>query len=225
MVRIGPGGSNTDAMECITMKIDPMTLMWIQVATGAMGMMTLVYLWRMLLRKFGFVPDIKAHFSPKGGCQDAILAELKKARREILVQAYSFTAEPLALAMVEAKKQGVTVEIVLDKSNELERYSDLKILMDNAMDVKIDHDHAIAHNKIIIIDKATLITGSFNFTNQAEHENAENLMIIKGHPELVTWYRENFFKHREHSKPAQIKEGEVKDRRQPAAAHAAKAAA
>jgi phosphatidylserine/phosphatidylglycerophosphate/cardiolipin synthase-like enzyme len=212
-------------MECIVMKIDPMTLMWIQVATGALGMMTLVYLWRMLLRKFGFVSDIKAHFSPKGGCQDAILAELKKARREILVQAYSFTAEPLALAMVEAKKNGVTVEIVLDKSNELERYSDLKILIDNAMDVKIDHDHAIAHNKIIIIDKATLITGSFNFTNQAEHENAENLMIIKGHPELVTWYRDNFFKHREHSKPAQIKEGEQKDRRQPAPAHAAKAAA
>ena len=74
--------------------------------------------------------------------------------------------------------------------------------------VKIDHEHAIAHNKIIIIDKKTLITGSFNFTNQAENENAENLMIIKGHPELVSWYRENFFKHREHSKPAQIKEGE-----------------
>lgn len=207
------------------MKIDPMTLMWIQFATGAMGMMTLVYLWRTLLRKFGYVSDIKAHFSPKGGCQEAILRELKAARREILVQAYSFTAEPLALAMVEAKKNGVTVEVVLDKSNEIERYSDLKILIDNAMDVKIDHEHAIAHNKIIIIDKATLITGSFNFTNQAEHENAENLMIIKGHPELVAWYRDNFFKHREHSKPAQIKEGEMKDRRQPAAAHPAKAAA
>jgi phosphatidylserine/phosphatidylglycerophosphate/cardiolipin synthase-like enzyme len=202
-------------MESIVMKwpLDPMTLMWIQVATGAMGMLTLMHFWRGLMRKLGFVLEIKAHFSPKGGCQEAILAELKKARREILVQAYSFTAEPLALAMVEAKKNGVTVEIVLDKSNELERYSDLKILIDNSMDVKIDHEHAIAHNKIIIIDKKVLLTGSYNFTNQAEHENAENLMIIKGHPELVSWYRDNFFKHREHAKPAQIKEGEMKDRR------------
>jgi phosphatidylserine/phosphatidylglycerophosphate/cardiolipin synthase-like enzyme len=196
------------------MHIDPMTLMWIQVSTGAMGMLTLVYLFRMAARKLGYIPEIGAHFSPKGGCQEAILNELKAARREILVQAYSFTAEPLALAMVEAKKQGVIVEIVLDKSNELERYSDLRILMENNMDVKIDHDHAIAHNKIIIIDKATLITGSFNFTNQAEHENAENLLIIKGHPELVAAYRENFFKHRDHAKPATIKEGEFKDRRQ-----------
>jgi phosphatidylserine/phosphatidylglycerophosphate/cardiolipin synthase-like enzyme len=200
--------------ECIAMKLDPMTLMWIQVATGAMGMLTLVYLWRGLQRKLGFILEIRAYFSPKGGCQEAIVAEIKKARSEILVQAYSFTADPLTFGLVDAKKNGVTVEIVLDKSNELERYSDLKILMENSMDVKIDHDHAIAHNKIIIIDKKILITGSYNFTNQAEHENAENLMIIKGHPELVSWYRDNFFKHRDHSKPAQIKEGEQKDRRQ-----------
>ena len=82
-----------------------------------------------------------------------ILRELKAARREILVQAYSFTADPLTFGLVDAKKQGITVEIVLDKSNELERYSDLHIFMENGVDVLIDHDHAIAHNKIIIIDK------------------------------------------------------------------------
>ena len=205
--------------------LDPMTLMWIQIATGALGMLTLVHLWRGLLRKLGFILEMHAFFSPKGGCQEAIVAELKKARREILVQAYSFTADPLTFGLVEAKKRGVTVEIVLDKSNEIDRYSDLHFFIENQMDAKIDHDHAIAHNKIIIIDKKVLITGSYNFTNQAEHENAENLMIIKGHAELVTWYRENFFKHREHSKPAQIREGEMKDRRPAAApAHQHKAA-
>ena len=208
----------------MTWPLDAMTLMWIQVATGALGMLTLVYLFRWLARKLGYVLEIQAHFSPKGGCQDAIVREIKAARREILVQAYSFTADPLTFGLVDAKKNGVTVEIVLDKSNELERYSDLHILLEQGMDVKIDHDHAIAHNKIIIIDKTTLITGSFNFTNQAEHENAENLLIIKGHPELISQYRDNFFKHREHAKPAQIREGEMKDRR-PAAAHAHKAAA
>ena len=122
------------------------------------------------------------------------------------MQAYSFTADALCYALVDAKKQGLSVEIVLDKSNELERYSDLHILIENSMDVKIDHEHPIAHNKIIIIDGTTLITGSFNFTNQAENENAENLMIIKGDPALVSRYRENFFKHREHAKPAAIKD-------------------
>jgi len=43
---------------------------------------------------------------------------------------------------------------------------------------KIDSAHDIAHNKIIIIDGAIVITGSFNFTKAAEDKNAENLFII-----------------------------------------------
>jgi phosphatidylserine/phosphatidylglycerophosphate/cardiolipin synthase-like enzyme len=205
----------------MTWPLDAMTLMWIQVTTGAMGMLTVVYLWRITKRKLGFVQQVEALFSPKGGCQAAIVRELKQARSEILVQAYSFTADPLTFALVEMKKAGVVVDIVLDKSNEVDRYSDLHFFIENEMDVKIDHEHAIAHNKIIIIDRKVLITGSYNFTNQAEGENAENLMIIKGNSELVNQYRENFFKHREHAKPALIKEGVVKDRRaqQPAAPH------
>lgn len=192
-------------------------LMWLQVATGAMGMLTAVYAWRILSRKLGYALHVRAHFSPKGGCQDAILHELRKARHEILVQAYSFTADPLTNYLVEAKQRGITVEIVLDKSNEMEKYSDLHILLEKGMDVKIDHSHAIAHNKIILIDKRILITGSFNFTNQAEHENAENLLIIRGHLDLMDVYRENFFKHREHSKPAVMRE--AKDSRSHSETH------
>lgn len=203
----------------MTWPLDPMTLMWIQVATGTSGMLTLVYLYRILSKQLSDEPQTLIFFSPKGGCQEAIVQELKAAQSEILVQAYSFTADPLTFGLVDAKNRGINVEIVLDKSNELERYSDLHIFLENGVDVKIDHDHAIAHNKIIIIDQTTLITGSFNFTNQAEHENAENLLIIKGQPELIQRYRDNFFKHRDHAEPAVIREG-VKDRRQ----HGTKAA-
>lgn len=193
--------------------LDPMTLMWIQVATGAFGTLTLVFLFRALMRRSGKLQHLETYFSPKGGCQAAIVRELMKARSEILVQAYSFTADPLTYALVEVKKQGVMVEIVLDKSNEVDRYSDLKIFLDKGLEVKIDHEHAIAHNKIIIIDQKVVITGSYNFTNQAEGDNAENVVIIKGSPEIVRAYRENFFQHRDHAKPAQLRESESRDRR------------
>ena len=49
----------------------------------------------------------------------------------------------------------------------------------------IDNKHAIAHNKIMIIDQSTIITGSFNFTKAAEEKNAENLLIIRGDDALV----------------------------------------
>jgi phosphatidylserine/phosphatidylglycerophosphate/cardiolipin synthase-like enzyme len=178
---------------------------WVLMATGFTGALTLVFLVRGAYRRLGWVPSLTAHFSPKGGCTEAIVGELKRARREVLVQAYSFTSDALTNELIEAKKRGVDVEILLDKSNEAERYSDLHILVEHGLAPLIDAHHAIAHNKVMIIDRRTLVTGSFNFTNQAEHENAENLLIVKGRPELVQAYRENFAAHKAHSQPAEVK--------------------
>lgn len=180
-------------------------LMWLQMGTGFTGALTLVFLLRAAARRLGHMPHVDVHFSPKGGCQEAILQELKKARREILVQAYSFTSEPLTMALVEAKKRGVHVEVLLDHSNEKEKYSDLKLFLEHGLPPLIDANHPIAHNKVMIIDKKTIVTGSYNFTNQAEHENAENMLIVKGHPELVNSYRQTFLAHKAHCKPAQTK--------------------
>jgi phosphatidylserine/phosphatidylglycerophosphate/cardiolipin synthase-like enzyme len=62
----------------------------------------------------------------------------------------------------------------------------------------IDDAHAIAHNKIIIIDREIIVTGSFNFTKAAEEKNAENLLVIRS-KELARFYIENWTKHRIHS--------------------------
>jgi phosphatidylserine/phosphatidylglycerophosphate/cardiolipin synthase-like enzyme len=185
--------------------LDSYSLMWVQIAVGFTGALTLVYLLRTVARRLGWIIEIRPFFSPKGGCTDAIVAELKKARRELLVQAYSFTSDPLTNQLVAAKARGCHVTILLDKSNETDAHSDLKLFLEHKLDPLIDHDHAIAHNKVMIIDGRTLITGSFNFTNQAEHENAENLLILRGVPEIVAHYRESFLKHKGHCKPAELK--------------------
>src|SRR5947209_3893789 len=139
-------------------------MMWVQMATGFTGALTLVFLYRLAARRFGRLPSFAVHFSPKGGCQDAVVREIKSARHEILVQAYSFTADPLTFALVEAKKRGLHVDILLDHSNEVEHYSDLRIFLDQGLAPLIDASHAIAHNKVMIIDQMVLITGSYNFT-------------------------------------------------------------
>jgi phosphatidylserine/phosphatidylglycerophosphate/cardiolipin synthase-like enzyme len=186
---------------------------WVLLATGFTGAWTLLFLTRLCLRQLGTMPSLEVRFSPKGGCQDTVVGELRNARHEVLVLAYSFTSNAIADALVEAKKRGALVEVVLDKSNEQESYSDLHLLMEQGLAPLIDASHAIAHNKVIIIDQRTLITGSFNFTNQAEHENAENLLVIRGHPELVRLYRENFQAHKSHSKVPTLKAGQTSSRR------------
>lgn len=175
-------------------------MMWVLIATGFTGALTFVFLVRLIFHAFALIPSVAAFHSPKGGCTEAIVREINQARREVLVQAYSFTSKPISEALVAAKGRGVSVEILLDHSNEREDYSALPLLIEHGLTPLIDAHHAIAHNKIMIIDRRTLITGSFNFTHQAEAENAENLLILRGHPELVVAYRQNFFEHKAHSR-------------------------
>lgn len=174
-------------------------MMWLLLATGFTGALTLLFLVRWLHRTLGSVPSVAVYFSPKGGATDAVLRELKTARREVLVLAYSFSSKPIAAALIEAKTRGVQVEIILDRSNEQETYSDLQLFHEQGLAPLIDAQHAIAHNKVMLIDQRTLITGSFNFTHQAEGENAENLLVMKGHRELIRSYRQDFLAHRAHS--------------------------
>ena len=140
----------------------------------------------------------QVYFSPKGGATYAIVEEIGKAKSEILVQAYSFTSKEIAKALVDAHKRGVHTEIILDKSNRSQKYSAADFTHNMGIPTLIDAEHAIAHNKIMIIDKETVITGSFNFTKAAEAKNAENLLILKS-KELAKLYIDNWNKHKKHS--------------------------
>jgi phosphatidylserine/phosphatidylglycerophosphate/cardiolipin synthase-like enzyme len=144
--------------------------------------------------------SVQVYFSPRGECTDAIVSEIDHSKTEILVQAYSFTSSPIAKALASANKRGVKVLAILDKSQRTERYTSATFLTNTSIPTFIDDKHAIAHNKIMIIDKAKVITGSFNFTKAAEEKNAENLLVISS-KELASYYLDNWQKHREHSVP------------------------
>jgi phosphatidylserine/phosphatidylglycerophosphate/cardiolipin synthase-like enzyme len=148
---------------------------------------------------FAFQADItKVCFSPRGGCTDSIVGQINAAKLEILVQAHSFTSTSIAKALLNAYKRGVTVEAILDKSQRKEKYTSATFLVNAGIRTFIDDKHAIAHNKIMIIDKEMVITGSFNFTKAAEEKNAENVLVIKS-KELAKVYIDNWYKHKEHS--------------------------
>jgi phosphatidylserine/phosphatidylglycerophosphate/cardiolipin synthase-like enzyme len=177
-----------------------MSMTWLLLGTGFTGAFTVVFLARLVYHKWATVAQHLAHFSPKGGCTDAVVQEIKKARSEILVQAYSFTSRSIAQALVDAKLRGVHVEILLDASQEKEANSDLHFFVQQGLAPRIDAHHAIAHNKVMVFDHRTVITGSFNFTQQAEEHNAENLLVLRHYTDLAALYRRNFLAHKEHSR-------------------------
>jgi phosphatidylserine/phosphatidylglycerophosphate/cardiolipin synthase-like enzyme len=75
------------------------------------------------------LPPIQVYFSPKGGCTEAVVRELNAAKTSVLVQAYSFTSTPIAKALLEAHKRGVRVQVILDKFQRTEKYSEADFLV------------------------------------------------------------------------------------------------
>jgi phosphatidylserine/phosphatidylglycerophosphate/cardiolipin synthase-like enzyme len=143
---------------------------------------------------------ILVFFSPHGGCTAEIVRELAKAKRQVLVQAYSFTSEPIAQALIAGKQRGADVQVILDKNWPTGAPKVEAELVAAGVPLLSDAQHAIAHNKVIVIDGATVITGSFNFTNQAELMNAENLLVIRS-AKTAALYAANWNAHAAHSHP------------------------
>jgi phosphatidylserine/phosphatidylglycerophosphate/cardiolipin synthase-like enzyme len=157
---------------------------------------------------------VQVYFSPHGGATDAVVNALAQATNSVLVQAYSFTSAPIARALVDAKRRGLEVRVILDKSQRTEKYSEADFLQHEGIPTRIDAEHAIAHNKVMVIDSYIVLTGSFNFTKAAEENNAENLLVLND-PVVAKRYLDNWNAHERHSDLY-----DRENRAQPAPSHA-----
>lgn len=113
--------------------------------------------------------EVTVHFSPRGGCEAEAVDRIAHARAEVLVQAYSFTSRPITEALIAAQRRGVSVQVILDKRWNASAKSGKAALIAAGVPVFIDGTHPIAHNKVMVIDAALVLTGSFNFTADAEN--------------------------------------------------------
>ncbi len=159
---------------------------------------------------FGFAvaPDVgranvhaQAFFSPKGGCTGAIVKAIGAATNSVDVEAFEFTSKPIAHALMDAQGRGVAVRVVLDERASHQRGCVGQALKHAGIPVWLDARHAIFHDKVMILDGSTILTGSFNFSSNAEYHNAENLLVLSGAGELAKTYETDFQTHLAHSSP------------------------
>ncbi len=137
-------------------------------------------------------------FSPDGGFADVVIKHISEARSEILIQSYYFGSFPIAQALIKAHKKGVKVAIIVDKADRVEGVTPGIQMSQEGIPVFLDNKHSIANNRVMIVDKKILFTGSFDFNKASEQMIADNLLVVES-PELAILYRENWLKHREHS--------------------------
>ncbi len=132
-------------------------------------------------------------FSPGGGATELIIKTIGAAKQSIRVAAYSFTSRPIAKALIEAHQAGIDVKVVVDRGQiEKGSHSVMPIIALAKIPVRVDTEHALQHDKYMIIDGSTVQTGSFNYTAAAEQRNSENVLVLWQAPELARLYGENW---------------------------------
>jgi phosphatidylserine/phosphatidylglycerophosphate/cardiolipin synthase-like enzyme len=132
----------------------------------------------------------EVYFSPNGGCQDAILSQLRSARRSIDLAIYSFTVNRIALVLDSAAKRGVKVRVTMDRQQAASSKS-VAALLAKKLPVRIGAGGGYMHNKFAIIDDSVCITGSYNWSDAAELKNDENLLVLVS-PALAKAYEDRF---------------------------------
>lgn len=147
---------------------------------------------------------VQACFSPQGNCSAHILREIAQAKKEMLVAVYAFTNDELAGALVQAKKRGVAVQVVIDREfdarteNSKGKFFEAnKIPLRRLSGTKSksqEREAGLMHQKFAVIDRKTVFSGSYNWTHSAENFNDENLLLFRDAGPLAEEYRQVFMR-------------------------------
>lgn len=136
-------------------------------------------------------------FSPEGGTLDAMLEAAGGARERIHFMVFSFTERKLEAALVRKLREGLEVEGVFD-SCLVDEWSAFNALRAAGVPVREDGNQALLHHKVAVLDGRTVITGSFNFSENAERHNNESSLFIES-PAIAAAFEQEYARVREAS--------------------------
>lgn len=131
-------------------------------------------------------------FSPGGSALTVVMKAISSARSTLDVACYEFTSRDIAEAIETAAHHGVKVRIVADYKSSHDRYSQISILRDAGIPIRLDDRYSIHHHKFMVIDSVSVETGSFNYTTAAIKHNAENALVLWNVPSLALEYETEF---------------------------------
>ena len=127
--------------------------------------------------------------------EDEVISKLvplvRGAEKSIRFMAFSFTHDDLGAALLDRANAGIDIKGIFEKRSSETEYSELPNLYCAGLPMRQDGNPGILHHKVFIIDDEILITGSFNFSNNANDSNDENVIIIQN-AEIAAKYLDEF---------------------------------
>lgn len=136
--------------------------------------------------------DLGIYFSPQDkSIANAVLPLIRGAKKYIYIPTFVLTENRVTEELINAKKRGVDVKIIIDALNASSRYSKHQILRNSGVLVKTENYAGKMHSKSMIVDDEYVLIGSMNFSYSGENKNDENLVVIRD-SEMAKFYK-NFF--------------------------------
>jgi phosphatidylserine/phosphatidylglycerophosphate/cardiolipin synthase-like enzyme len=132
-------------------------------------------------------------FSPNAGTSARIVQEINQAQNTIDIAIYSFTRDEIADALIAAKNRGVTIRILADSGQANGTGSDIARLEAAGFELKRTNGGGggILHDKYAIFDGRLLVTGSYNWSTNAEENNDENAVFMRS-TSVISAFQTNF---------------------------------
>lgn len=134
--------------------------------------------------------DVTVKSFANGNCTQFIQEEIQRAQRKIFIQASSFTSKPVADALIQAHNRHIEVFVILDRTAQSESYSQAPYLTQYGVPVLFGDQSSTS--RYMLIDGTTVLSSPFNFTNQVETANAENMMVVRNRPDVYQSFEATF---------------------------------
>jgi phosphatidylserine/phosphatidylglycerophosphate/cardiolipin synthase-like enzyme len=122
--------------------------------------------------------EFQVFFSPEDHCDKQLIAIINNAHKNIDIAIYSLTRENIVQAIVSANQRGVKVRVITDYQQALNKNSKDEYLIKNKVAIITDKHPGYMHNKFAVVDNKIVVTGSYNWTNNATNINDENMLVI-----------------------------------------------
>ena len=122
----------------------------------------------------------ECYFFPNPSNEQRVVNMFRTCKYTMDIAIFTFTRDSIAQAILEAYQRGVKVRCIGDDGNSKVKGSDVRLLASVGIPCKTDNNLRFhMHNKMAILDNSVVITGSFNWTNQAINKNQDNILFIE----------------------------------------------
>lgn len=136
--------------------------------------------------------EVSVLFSPHGGCDQALVLLARSAQMYLDAACYTFSLDPVADELIAAKRRGVKVRVILDRSQAHQTWCPASRLAAAGISVMVNTHSGLMHDKFLVVDGRSVATGSYNWTKAGTDDNDENLVLLTNEIPVASTFAVHF---------------------------------